>query len=207
MKHLSKLLDYATFKNENIIPEIAKHLSLEIFEETEPGIIYTLASDHFVLDIFQDKTQILFVDETLNSILKHVDDYFNHFYSKRDYKTLYFLLRYLTLCKERSSTNKCDIENNKGRMVCDCLFSEEPSVPYCFDDFFKKGALNIFNHSADFNVKFVIKNGENAYLRIGSDLINVVEKDIFINGNKNGPMSYLYKKGYDLEFCYKIIND
>lgn len=215
MEHLSdrnfvKLLEYLSIARKNGLEMIARRLSLQVFYETQPGVVYTIASVSFVIDVYASTIKVYFVDSTLQNSLFYVEKYLNYYFARHKYKTLYFVLRYLMKCE--GEPGDCSL-SCKG-MVCECIYTDSPGVVYSFRNPKKAPSHHIFMHRRGEQTTLpgsspaeLETRGENRMATTidGDEVIVDVSSGIYVNGSRNSPMTYLYSKGVDLEMCYDFI--
>lgn len=213
MEHLSeknfvKLLEYISFVKRNGIELIAKRLSLQVFYETQVNVVYTVASTFFVIDVYPKLVKVYFVDKKLQENLSYVERYMNYYFKKYDYKMFYFILRYLTKCEN----TKGSCEKAPSEIVCSCIYTENPGVFYTFNELKEINAYNIFVHREepapeylDVNIQSLEHYHKPKELSIKDDRI-LIEKNgtVYLNGKRCGFMSYLFRKGMDIFFCYYL---
>lgn len=215
MEHLSdrnfvKILEYLSIARNNGLEMIARRLSLQVFYETQPGVIYTIASVSFVIDVYQSSIKVYFVDSSLQSSLSYVEKYMNYYFARHKYKTLYFILRYLMKCEGEPSA--CSLEC-RG-VMCECIFTDSPSVVHSFRNPKEVPRHHIFTHRRGEHTSLpgssladLKARGEARMATTidGDDVVADTSGSVYVNGTRNAPMAYLYKRGADLEMCYDFI--
>lgn len=215
MEHLSernfvKVLEYMSIARNNGLEMIARRLSLQVFYETQPGVIYTIASVSFVVDVYADSIKVYFVDSTLQSNLFYVEKYMNYYFARHRYKTLYFILKYLMKCEGEPST--CSLAC-KG-VICECIYTGNSGVVHSFRSPKKAPSHHIFTHRRgdcttlpESSMTDLKARGEVRVATIinGDEVVADTSSGVYVNGTRNGPITYLHNKGIDLEICYDFI--
>lgn len=205
-----KLLEYLSIVRNNGLEMIARRLSLQIFYETQPGVIYTIASVSFVIDVYLSSIKVYFVDNSLQSSLFYVEKYMNYYFARHNYKTLYFILRYLMKCE--GETSVCNLLCKDT--ICECIFTDSPGVVYSFRDLKDTMCYNIFTHRKEEQITLPGTSLRDLRARCadkmtttidGDEVVVDISRGVYINGVRNGPVTYLYNKGVDLEMCYEFI--
>lgn len=106
----------------------------------------------FVLDITSEGFTLLFVDETLNSRLKHIQTYLNAYLSNP--RTLYYLIRFFTRFTVQAPRQLNLAEQpgiahlSKYKNICECVFSEVFCIQKQLDEI--EMGYNIFTHRIEY---------------------------------------------------------
>lgn len=209
-KNFMKVLEYSSLLGKNDLSLIAQRLSLQLFYETQAGVMYTIASTSFVIDVYAKSIRVYFVDDSLQNALCYVERYMNYYFARSDCKALYFVLRYLLRCEGAKSlcrATACGI-------VCECIFTEHPGVTHTFSELRKMDGYNIFTHRTGVlpvmpaTTIAALHAGEVVKVEATVDGNKVVadkKGDVYVNGVRSAPITYLFKKGLGIKFCYDFI--
>ena len=163
-----------------------------------------------MIDVYEGSIRIHFVDEGLQNTLQYIEEVINNYFRRRDNRNLYFTVRYLKLCEERGGA--CGLKPTGE--TCRCIAAENPSVPHSFAEIKRMEKYNIFTHAE--NVSFTPlprsisdlrrDNTERAELVLaGKSIIADISGSVYIDDERNGAMSHLFKKGLDIEACYEFV--
>lgn len=209
-ENLVKILEYGKTTLKKLLQQICENLNLEFYCEDDP-LIFTISSEHFVLDVECDNAQrenvsrctLIFVNEELNEKHSYIQQYLNHFKNNR--LVFFCLLRYLTnlLNKSKKSTATDKMACSRYKCICDCLFTGN----YCEVQFGHAKGYNVFTHSSlQYPLEIFFKQPTDVKCTVPDDLSSIFTQEdysrtVFDYFTKDKASDFIYTDG-----IIKVVN-
>lgn len=152
-KNLLKLLDYEHLDIQMFLEKMSKVLNLQYFKD-ETTKIYTLAGTSFVIDFFEKKFKLIFVDESWYCKFRYVEYFLNYYFNSKDLIPFYNFIRYFSQFDKTHEPN--GTSQNLNNLVCQCIHNYQYCINSNFTDTLSRSndgeaVYNIFSHKEEYH--------------------------------------------------------
>ncbi|ELQ74995.1 hypothetical protein THOM_2037 [Trachipleistophora hominis] len=205
--NLVYLLESSKYFDFDFLPEISTLLNLQLIKE---GNIYTLSSQVFVIDIYDNTVTVLFVDEKWNERFAYLKQYFESCLRKRDFLLFFVLLRHFLRHEDPAKTYLLHNEYEYVRRVnaitlyrsrCGKNILFKHGLYFCECVFYSSTQITSLEHALDVNI-FV----HDDIVVPRNDCFEIKGNSFFYKGERDKKMSFLLKKGFMVEEIFDFFN-